>query len=404
MPTTVWEHVECDGKDMPQDEYGYNYVWVFVCKLSRIIATLPGNKTDTAEVLAGRYFRQLYRFFGLPAVWITDNAGPFISSFMAEINRLTGTKHRHSSAFHPQTQGGVEVTNQYLDQNLRFYVDKYQKNWSVQLPALDFAHNSSWHSAIDMAPLKVALGRDVRNPLSLDVEAERPQAGTDAKKRALELVEAAQLAQKTAHKTALATQKKQEAQANKKRRPVDFTVGDRVFLSRKGFSTEAATTRLDAQWSGPFEIIAERGYSYVLDLPASYKMKNLFHADRLRKADDNPLPQQHQTPPPPEEVNGEPEWEVEYIERSRALGRPKRLEYQARWKGCDPDDTWYPASNFRNAPIALKIFHDAHPEASGPPVNLQKWIDAAAADRQVEDDPSDEKPVTEAKRIVRRHK
>ncbi|KJZ68960.1 hypothetical protein HIM_08979 [Hirsutella minnesotensis 3608] len=61
VPTSVWEHVECDGKDMPKDRYGYDYVWTFVCKLSRIIATLPGKKNDTAEVLASRYFRYLYR-------------------------------------------------------------------------------------------------------------------------------------------------------------------------------------------------------------------------------------------------------------------------------------------------------------------------------------------------------
>ncbi|KAM4061971.1 his(2)-Cys(2) zinc finger domain-containing protein [Hirsutella rhossiliensis] len=226
VPTSVWEHVECDGKDMPKDRYGYDYVWTFVCKLSRIIATLPGKKNDTAEVLASRYFRYLYRFF--------------------EINRLTGTKHRHGSSLHPQTQGGVEVTNQYLDQKLRFYVTKHQDNWSSLLPALDFAHNSSWHSSIDMAPLKTA-----------------------------------QETQEDARNAATAAQERQKEQANRKRRPTDFAIG-------------------------PFVILEERGHSYVLQLPESYKMKNLFHADRLRKAADNPLPQQIQSPPPPEEINGEP--------------------------------------------------------------------------------------------------
>ncbi|XP_044715680.1 reverse transcriptase (RNA-dependent DNA polymerase) domain-containing protein [Hirsutella rhossiliensis] len=139
VPTSVWEHVECDGKDMPKDRYGYDYVWTFVCKLSRIIATLPGKKNDTAEVLASRYFRYLYRFFGMPL-------------------RLTGSRERSivMEAPTPSDPRGVEVTNQYLDQKLRFYVTKHQDNWSSLLPALDFAHNSSWHSSIDMAPLKVA--------------------------------------------------------------------------------------------------------------------------------------------------------------------------------------------------------------------------------------------------------
>jgi hypothetical protein len=138
IPDAVWDQVVVDGKDMPPDERGYNYVWVFICKFSRILATLPGRKNDTAEVLAQRYYQYLYRFFGVPAVWISDNAGPFISEFLAELNRLTGTKHRHGSALHPQTQGAVERTNRDLDQKLRFYIDAYQTQWSRYLPALDF--------------------------------------------------------------------------------------------------------------------------------------------------------------------------------------------------------------------------------------------------------------------------
>jgi hypothetical protein len=50
------------------------------------------------------------------------------------------------------------------------------------------------------------------------------------------------------------------------------------------------------------------------------------------------------------------------------------------------------------------MFHKSHPEASGPPVNLQRWIDAAAADEEVEDHADDDKPVTAVKRTIRRHK
>ncbi|RYO76908.1 hypothetical protein DL764_010265 [Monosporascus ibericus] len=101
-------------------------------------------------------------------------------------------------------------------------------------------------------------------------------------------------------------------------------------------------------------------------------MTNLFYADRLRKVDDNPLPQQTQTPPPPEEINGEP-------------------EFEAKWKGCDPDETWYSAANFKNAPIVVERFHTEHPEVPGLPVRLQEWIRAAATDEIDEDHPDDNK-------------
>ncbi|KAM4059825.1 retrotransposon polyprotein [Hirsutella rhossiliensis] len=227
-----------------------------------------------------------------------------------------------------------------------------------------------------MAPLKVALGRDIRNPLSLPPTDKTAATGPAA--RARELVQTAQETQEDARNAATAAQERQKEQANRKRRPTDFAIG-------------------------PFVILEERGHSYALQLPESYKMKNLFHADRLRKAADNPLPQQIQSPPPPEEINGEPEWEVDQVQQSRVTGRSRRLEYQVLWKGCDPDETWYPARNFRNAPMALKIFHDEHPDAAGPPVNLQYWIECAAAEEGCEERDDDDTAEKAVKPRTRRH-
>jgi RNase H-like domain found in reverse transcriptase/Reverse transcriptase (RNA-dependent DNA polymerase)/Integrase zinc binding domain len=406
IPNLVWEHVAVDGKDMPPDRHGYNYVWAFVCKFSRIMATIPGKKTDTAEDLAKRYYRYVYRFLGMPYVWISDNAGPFISEFLQTINRLTGTKHRHGSSLHPQTQGAVEITNADLDQRLRFYVDKHQTNWSEHLPALDFAHNSSWHSAIGMAPLKVALGNDPRNPLAttvpqLDVSTEREKAAAD-------IVQQTQMIQEEARKQAEQTQAAQVKQANKKRHPANFFIGDHVFVKKKGFQTSAPTTRLDSQWAGPWQVKDIRGHSYVLDLPDSVKCNNLFHADRLRKAALNPLPQQHYDPPEPEDINGEPEYEVDQILTSRLFGTKKTLQYQVAWKGYDPDETWYNASNFKNSPIKLSEFHAQYPTAAGPPRRLQQWILAAAEDstagEHVDDDRAEHDQLGKRRKAPRRHK
>jgi hypothetical protein len=405
VPNLVWEQVVVDGKDMPPDRHGYNYVWVFICKFSRLMMTLAGNKSDTGEVLASRYYRFGYRFLGCPYSWLTDNAGPFISAFMGTLNKLTGIKHRHGSSMHPQTQGSVEITNQELDQKLRFYVDKYQTDWSDHLPAFDFGHNASWHSSINMAPLKVVLGTDPRNPLSTDLPAIDVQ--TDQEKRALQIVQQTKEVQDLARQEALRTQRRQTEQANKKRRPVDFKVGDYVFLRKKGFITTAPTTRLDSQYAGPWRITDERGYSFVLDLPKSFRGKNLFHADRLRKAHMNPLPQQHRDPPQAEEINGEAEWEVERVLASRLTGRNKILEYQVSWQGCDPDDVWYPAENFKNASVVIETFHRDYPDAAGPPVRLRDWIRAAADDRTDEPHPDDnvaEHGELNAQRRQRRHK
>jgi hypothetical protein len=388
IPKHVWEHVVVDGKNMPKDDKGYDYVWAFVCRFSKLLATLPGRKGDTAETVAHRYYNALYRFLGVPHQWISDNAGPFVSEFLETLNKLTGTKHRHGSPRHPQTQGSIEITNAELDQKLRFYVDKYQTRWREHLPALDLAHNSAYHSAIGMSPLEVALGTSPRNPLSLPLP--ELDLTTDQQKKALEVVKQTQKVQELARQNAVATQALMETQANKKRRPVDFTVGDAVYVSKKGFSTEAPTTKLDSQNAGPWTIVEEKGHSFILDTPPWYKGSKLFHADRLRKAAQDPLPQQHMAPEPPVKINGEPEWEVERILASRLSGQRQRLQYQVSWVGLDPDETWYPASNLKNSPLLLESFHREHPEAAGPPVRLQQWIRNAADDKFEEDQMDDD--------------
>src|SRR3981081_4472778 len=137
-------------------------------------------------------------------------------------------RRRHGSSLHPQTQGAVEITNAELDQKLRFYVDKYQSKWSVHLPALDFAHNVAWHSSIGMAPLQVALGTDPRTPLSLPLR--RVDLTTERRRKALEIVAQIKAVQDLARGTILKTQAAMEIQANKKRREVDFTVGNSVYV------------------------------------------------------------------------------------------------------------------------------------------------------------------------------
>ena len=84
------------------------------------------------------------------------------------------------------------------------------------------------------------------------------------------------------------------------------------------FATNVKTTRpskkLDYKKMGPFKITKKVGTSsYKLDLPASMTIHNTFHISLLEPYEDNNFPSQIQTPPPPIEIDGEPEYELEEI-------------------------------------------------------------------------------------------
>jgi hypothetical protein len=63
----------------------------------------------------------------------------------------------------------------------------------------------------------------------------------------------------------------------------------------------------------------------VLEVLTSFKGKNLFYTDCLRKEADDLLPQQVEAPEPSEEINGELEWEVTKVLASRRFGKLKEL-------------------------------------------------------------------------------
>ena len=64
-------------------------------------------------------------------------------------------------------------------------------------------------------------------------------------------------------------QEKQQVQANKHRRLVDFGEKDKVWVSTKNWTSERPSHKLGYQNEGPYEITEKVRHSYRLNLPDS---------------------------------------------------------------------------------------------------------------------------------------
>ena len=149
------------------------------------------------------------------------------------------------------------------------------------------------------------------------------------------------------------TQHDQARQANKKRRPVEWKAGDKVFVSRLLWINprRKSAKKLVDKWAGPYVVLRQVGQAWEVDLPPGVQAHRVINPEHLRKAAADPLPGQHNAPPPAENVIGEDEWEVESIQDSSLRYRNNGLWYQVKWVGYeDPDNSWHKASDLKYAP------------------------------------------------------
>ena len=376
IPDRPWQHISVDFKEMPPDKEGKNMVCVFVDRLGKRPISIPCDKTVDARVLAQLYLIHVHKYYG-PATTVVSDRGPqFVSAFWEEFCRLLGTRLKLSTAYHPQTDGQTENANQWIDQRLRPFVNAFQDDWSRLIHAVDYAAAALPHDSTGLSPFQVELGYQPR----MDIDWERPQDNIPVSEHISRARQDAQAHIKRIHKawewcreSMAKAQERQRIQANKHRRPVDFSTGDKVWVSTKNWISERPSQKLGYQNEGPYKITKQVGHLYQVDLPDGNQRNNVFAPDLLRKDPGNPLPGQHPDPPLPIVYNQHPEWEVEYICQSRV--RQRRLQYQAKWVGFDHQPEFYNAENFKGSPHLLKAFHDEYSQAKGPPANLQYWID-----------------------------
>ncbi|GKE73285.1 putative reverse transcriptase domain-containing protein [Tanacetum coccineum] len=128
-----------------------------------------------------------------------------------------------STAYHPETDGQSERTIQTLEDMLRACVIDFGKGWVKHLPLAEFSYNNSYHASIKAAPYEALYGQKCRSPVCWAEVGEAQLTGPE-------------LIQETTEKIVLIKQRMQAAQdrqksyADRKQKPMEFEVGDRVML------------------------------------------------------------------------------------------------------------------------------------------------------------------------------
>uniref|UniRef100_A0A2N9GE10 RNA-directed DNA polymerase n=1 Tax=Fagus sylvatica TaxID=28930 RepID=A0A2N9GE10_FAGSY len=282
IPEWKWEHISMDFvSGLPRSPKGHDAIWVIVDRLTKSAHFIPIRMNYSLDQLAQLYIEEIVRLHGIPVSIVSDRDPRFTSRFWKSLHKALGTNLNFSTAFHPQTDGQSERTIQILEDMLRACVLDLKGSWANHLCLVEFAYNNSFQSSIGMAPYEALYGRKCRSPICWDEVGVRKILGPEIIQRTCEKVDLIRERLRTA-------QSRQKSYADKRRKDLEFEVGDMVFLRvapMKGVMRFGKKGKLSPRFVGPFEILEKIGpVAYRLALPPALSgIHNVFHVSMLRK-------------------------------------------------------------------------------------------------------------------------
>jgi hypothetical protein len=218
---------------------------------------------------------------GVPKKIVSDRGSQFTSRFWKKLHESLDTKLNFSSAYHPQTDGQTERTNQVLEDMLRACALKHGGSWDKILPYAEFSYNNSYQASLKMSPFEALYGRKCRTPLYWDQTGERQFFGP-------ELIQEAEEQVRMIRENFRIAQSKQKSYADNRRRLLEFKEGDHVYLKVspiRGMRRFKVKGKLSPRFIGPFLILKRVGeVAYQLELPDHLSdVHDVFHVSQLKK-------------------------------------------------------------------------------------------------------------------------
>jgi hypothetical protein len=193
------------------------------------------------------------------------------------------------------------------------------------LALAEFAHNSWPNTTTKKSPYDLIMGYTpkvewVEGPNHLPTVKMRITELDKIRDNALEQIARAQKAMKM------------QNPGNKRFQP--YKEGDQVWLEGTNLKTLYPMAKLGPKRYGPFKVVKQLSEAvYRLEIPRQWKIHNVFHANLLTPYKETDYTGQNFTRPPPDLIDGEPEYEVEKILDAQPRGRGRKMHFLVKWKG-----------------------------------------------------------------------
>ncbi|GKC18164.1 putative reverse transcriptase domain-containing protein [Tanacetum coccineum] len=235
---------------LPKTSSGQDTIWFIVDRLTKSAHFLPMKETDSIKKLTRQYLKEVVSRHGVPVLIISGRDSKFTSHFWKLLNKALG--------------------------------------WDRHLHLVEFSYNNSYHTSIKTALFEALYDRKCRSPICWaevgDAQLTVPEIVHETTEKIIQIKKRIQ-----------AIRDRQKSYADRRRKPLEFEVGDKVILKVslwKRVIRFGKRGKLNPRYIGPFKILDRVGtLAYRLELPEKLsRVHSTFYVSNLKKCFvDEPL-------------------------------------------------------------------------------------------------------------------
>ena len=142
IPTQQWTDISMDFVlGLPHTQKGNDSIFVVVDRFSKMAHFIPCEYTTDVVKVAQLFFKKIYWLPSFSSSIVSDGDTCFLSHFWRSLWHMVNTSLNMSSAYHPQIEGQIEVTNHVLSDLLRSLVGDHWKFCDLKLSQAEFSYN-----------------------------------------------------------------------------------------------------------------------------------------------------------------------------------------------------------------------------------------------------------------------